>query len=135
MHDHRLRRGALVRSSERIAYRHAFEVRHPSYFCDEFFAILREYGCAFVIADTAGKFDYAEEVTTDFVYVRLHGSSVLYTSDYTDEELERWARRVRGWEAAGKTVYVYFDNDAHAHAPFNAMQLADLVESHRGPRS
>ena len=135
LHDDRLRRGALVHSSERIAYRHAFEVRHPSYFCDEFFAILREHGCAFVIADTAGKFDYAEEVTTDFVYVRLHGSSVLYTSDYTDEELERWGRRVRGWEAAGKTVYVYFDNDAHAHAPFNAMQLADLVESHRGPRS
>jgi len=69
-------RGALVRASERIAYRHAFEVRHPSYFCDEFFAILREHDCAFVIADTAGKFDYAEEVTADFVYVRLHGSSV-----------------------------------------------------------
>jgi uncharacterized protein YecE (DUF72 family) len=115
---------------ERVRYRHAFEVRHPSYLCDEFYAILREHRCAFVIADTAGKFGYAEEVTADFVYVRLHGSSALYSSDYTDEELARWARLVRGWTTgprAGRDVYVYFDNDAKVHAPHNAMQLADLV--------
>jgi uncharacterized protein YecE (DUF72 family) len=129
-HDGRLRRGALLHAAERVRYRHAFEVRHPSYFCDEFYAILREHRCAFVIADTAGKFGYAEEVTTDFVYVRLHGSSALYSSDYTDEELAHWARLVRGWTTgprAGRDVYVYFDNDAKVHAPHNAMQLADLV--------
>jgi uncharacterized protein YecE (DUF72 family) len=129
-HDGRLRRGALLHAVERVRYRHAFEVRHPSYFCDEFYAILREHRCAFVIADTAGKFGYAEEVTADFVYVRLHGSSALYSSDYTDEELAHWARLVRGWTTgprAGRDVYVYFDNDAKVHAPHNAMQLADLV--------
>ena len=129
-HDHRLRRGALVDADEHVAYRHAFEVRHPSYFCDEFYALLREHRCAFVIADTAGKFDYAEEVTTDFVYVRLHGSRALYASDYTDDELAYWAGHVRTWVAAGKDVYVYFDNDANVHAPYNAMQLADLVGLH-----
>jgi uncharacterized protein YecE (DUF72 family) len=130
-HDHRLRRGALVDAAERVEYRHAFEVRHPSYFCQEFYDVLRSRNCAFVIADTAGKFAYAEEVTADFVYVRLHGSSALYASDYTDEELDAWARKAKRWTAGenGRDVYVYFDNDAKVHAPHNAMQLADLVAS------
>ena len=51
----------------------------------------------------------------------------LYASDYTDEELDAWAKRVRGWLQDGRDVYVYFDNDAKVHAPHNAMQLADLV--------
>ena len=130
-HDHRLRRGALVDAAEKVGFRHAFEVRHPSYFCEEFYEILRARRCAFVIADTAGKFASAEVVTADFVYVRLHGSSALYASDYTDEELERWATKVKLWVQgeAGRDVYVYFDNDAKVHAPHNAMQLADLVAS------
>jgi uncharacterized protein YecE (DUF72 family) len=128
-HDFRLRRGALVRSGEHVPYRHAFEVRHPSYFCEEFYDLLRRHQCAFVIADTAGKFSYAERVTADFVYVRLHGSSALYASDYTDEELGAWAAKVREWTNAqnGLDAYVYFDNDAKVHAPYNAMQLADLL--------
>lgn len=125
-HDHRLRRGALTKARARVDYRHAFEVRHPSYFCDEFFALLREHNFAFVIADTAGKFDYAEEVTADFVYVRLHGSSALYASDYTDEELAAWTGKIRSWTPT-RDVYVYFDNDAKVHAPYNAMQLGALV--------
>ena len=48
-----------------------------------------------MIADTAGKYEYAEAVTADFVYVRLHGSSALYASDYTDEELESWAAKMK----------------------------------------
>jgi uncharacterized protein YecE (DUF72 family) len=125
-HDYRLRRGALTKAHARVEYRHAFEVRHPSYFCDEFYALLREHNFAFVIADTAGKFDYAEEVTADFVYVRLHGSSALYASDYTDEELEAWRNKITTWTCT-RDVYVYFDNDAKVHAPYNAMQLEDLV--------
>lgn len=125
-HDHRLRRGALIDAPTFVRYRHAFEVRHPSYFHDEFYDILRSHGDAFVIADTAGKFAYAEEVTADFVYVRLHGSSALYASDYTDGELAAWSARVRAWTER-RDVYVFFDNDAKVHAPYNAMQLEDLV--------
>jgi uncharacterized protein YecE (DUF72 family) len=130
MHDHRLRRGALVNAPARIPYRHAFEVRHPSYFHEEFYAILREHGCAFVIADTAGKFPYAEQVTADFVYVRLHGSRQLYVSGYTDEELDEWARKIARWrdpQRSARDVYVYFDNDAKVHAPFDAERLAHRV--------
>ena len=129
-HDHRLRRGALVEAAggrgRRAPYRHAFEVRHPSYFCDEFYDILRSRGCALVFADTAGKFDYAEELTADFVYIRLHGSTELYVSGYSDDELDDWAARLRRWQGRGKRdAYVYFDNDAKVHAPHDALRLAE----------
>jgi uncharacterized protein YecE (DUF72 family) len=129
-HDDRLRRGALVEAAAPVRYRHAFEVRHPSYFHEEFYALLRERKCGFVIADTAGKFPYAEEVTADFVYVRLHGSRELYTSGYTDAELDEWARKIARWRDpadGGRDVYVYFDNDAKVHAPFDAARLAERV--------
>jgi uncharacterized protein YecE (DUF72 family) len=126
-HDARLRRGALVEAAAPVRYRHAFEVRHPSYFRPEFFALLRRLRVAYVIADTAGKWTLAEEVTAGFVYVRLHGSRVLYGSDYTTEELAAWSARVRRWSAEGRDVYVYFDNDQHAYAPHDARELSQLV--------
>jgi uncharacterized protein YecE (DUF72 family) len=127
-HDDRVRRGVLLKAAEPVRYRHAFEVRHPSYFDPAFYALLRRHRCAFVIADTAGKFSYAEEVTASFVYVRLHGSQELYVSGYSDGELDLWAERIRGWarpdEGAARDVYVYFDNDARGHAPHDARRLA-----------
>jgi uncharacterized protein YecE (DUF72 family) len=127
-HDHRLRRGAWVDRVADVEYRHAFEVRHRTYFCAEFFDLLRAHDCAFVVADTAGKFPYAEEVTADFVYVRLHGSQELYASGYTDAELDEWAGKIDKWRRAGRDVYVYFDNDAKVHAPFDAMRLFERVD-------
>ena len=131
-HDERLRRGALTEAATRVRYRHAFEVRHPSYFTDEFADLLREHDVGFVVADTAGKFPYAETVTSRFVYVRLHGSRQLYVSGYTDDELATWAQRIHEWTGAGLDVYVYFDNDAKVHAPFDAIRLRELVA---GPRT
>jgi uncharacterized protein YecE (DUF72 family) len=129
-HDHRLRRGALTEAAAAMRLRHAFEVRHPSYFTGEFFELLRANRCGFVIADTAGRFPYAEEVTADFVYVRLHGSRQLYVSGYTDDELDDWALRIRGWTSGAgssrpRDVYVYFDNDAKVHAPHDAIRLTE----------
>jgi len=122
-HDERLRRGALTVAAENVAYRHAFEVRHPSYFTGEFFEILREQGMALVIADTAGRFPYAEDVTADFVYVRLHGPKVIYASGYDDDDLKGWANRIRRWQRKSRDVYVYFDNDVKTYAPFDARRL------------
>jgi uncharacterized protein YecE (DUF72 family) len=129
-HDQRLRRGALTEAAVNVPYRHAFEVRHPSYFHEEFYSLLRTHRCAFVIADSAGKFPIAYEVTADFVYVRLHGSQELYVSGYTDAELDEWAGRIDLWRApngGSSDVYVYFDNDAKVHAPFDAQRLIERL--------
>ena len=132
-HDERLRRGALTEASTRVRYRHAFEVRHPSYFTNEFADLLRERDIGFVVADTAGKFPYAETVTSRFVYVRLHGSRQLYVSGYTDDELAMWAGRIERWRRDGRDVYVYFDNDVQVHAPFDAIRLRELLSSSSAP--
>jgi uncharacterized protein YecE (DUF72 family) len=129
-HDARLRRGALVEAAAPLPYRHAFEVRHPSYFTAEFYDLLRAHGCGLVVADSAGKFPMSDEVTAPFVYVRLHGSQQLYVSRYTDAELDSWSDRIRGWtspDAGGLDVYVYFDNDAKVHAPRDALRLMERV--------
>jgi uncharacterized protein YecE (DUF72 family) len=136
-HDHRLRRGSAVEAAGRVAYRHAFEVRHPSYFHPEFYDLLRRRGVAFVIAETAGKWGYAEEVTAPFVYVRLHGSQKLYASRYTAEELDTWASRVDAWRHGrpARDVYVYFDNDYRAYAPHDAIALRERIERRRAALS
>jgi uncharacterized protein YecE (DUF72 family) len=126
-HDHRVKRGALLKSTARVRYRHAFEPRHRSFFCDAFYELLKEYGCAPVVADTAGKFPVAEPGSAPFVYVRLHGSTTLYASGYTPEELDAWAGKVDAWRSAGRDVYVYFDNDAWGHAPHDAKALAERL--------
>jgi uncharacterized protein YecE (DUF72 family) len=128
-HDHRLKRGSAVEAAEHVPYRHALEVRHPSYFHPEFYELLRRRGVGFVIAETAGKWGYAEEVTAPFVYVRLHGSQVLYASRYTSEELDAWAARVEAWVGGrpARDVYVYFDNDHRAYAPHDAIALRERV--------
>jgi uncharacterized protein YecE (DUF72 family) len=132
-HDQRLKRGALLKASEGIAYRHAFEVRHETYFHREFYDLLRSHDCGWVIADTAGRHPYAEKVTADFVYIRLHGSTELYVSGYSDEELDNWASKIRRWTRAGKDVYVYFDNDAKVHAPHDALRLKQRLAIRRKP--
>jgi len=137
--------GAFVDLVEDMPLRYAFEPRHPSFFSEEFVTLLREHNAALAFADSAKKFPYLEDITADFVYIRLHGSQYLYASGYTDPELDWWAKRIKSWSkgreprdavksVAGKfgsgtkrNVYVYFDNDVHSHAPHDAMNLASKL--------
>jgi len=143
-HDGKLRhRASCVFRPER-ELRHAIEVRHPSFEDPGFIALLRQYGIAFVVADTAGKWIERDDVTADFVYVRLHGAVDLYRSRYSDVELARFAKRIDRWargrepedasrigppaaRASGRDVYCYFDNTDKVHAPDNAIALAGAV--------
>jgi uncharacterized protein YecE (DUF72 family) len=105
----------------RYRLRHAIEPRHESFRTSEFYGLLRRYKMALVISDNPGKWPIFTEITTDLMYVRLHGQDQLYTSGYSDRELDEWAAKIRSWTERGCDVYVYFDNDAKVHAPFDAM--------------
>src|SRR4030095_14791339 len=83
-HDSRLRGRAWIRADGGGRLRHALEVRHESFITPDFIALLREHDIALVVADTAGKWPFIEDVTSDFVYVRLHGDEELYVSGYTE---------------------------------------------------
>ena len=111
---------ALVKN---VKLRYAFEPRHESFFTEEFAGMLRDHNAAMVISDTGGKFPYAEELTSDLVYIRLHGHE-LYKSDYQDTDLKKWAKRIKRWRSEGRDVYVYFDNTLEGHAINDAMYLA-----------
>lgn len=107
--------------------RHVVEFRDHSFCSDESFAQMREHDIGCVIADSAGRWPEAEAVTSDIVYVRLHGDTELYTSGYGPAALDHWAARCRGWSEAAD-VLVYFDNDARGHAPYDAMALCDRLD-------
>ncbi len=122
---------ALTVAEEDRPVRHALEVRHASFATPEAVALLRAHDVAFVVADTAGRWPLVEELTSDHVYVRLHGDRELYASGYTPKALDRWAEKVCGWADLGQDVFVYFDNDAKGYAPHDAMALQDRVSAHR----
>jgi uncharacterized protein YecE (DUF72 family) len=127
-HDEKLKGDAYTTVADDRPIRHALEVRHPSFGTRESFQLLKKYDIALVVADTAGKWPFLEEVTSDFVYVRLHGDEELYASGYSDEALETWAAKVRQWhDKAHKDVYVYFDNDMKVKAPGDAKSLAEKL--------
>ena len=144
-HDDRLKERAFLKVETDRPVRHAFEVRHDSFLDDRFVELLRTQRAALVFADTAGLWPYAEDLTSNFIYIRLHGASELYTSGYSDKELDHWAERIRIWSQgrqpkdaalistsspprrAQRDVYIYFDNDRKVRAPFDAMRLAERV--------
>jgi uncharacterized protein YecE (DUF72 family) len=145
-HDAKVKGRAWTKTDAARPVRHAVEIRHSTFMVPEFFALLRRHNIAFVVADTAGKWPYAEDITADFIYCRLHGAEQLYVSGYSDRELDWWASRIEHWRSgkqpksgtlvtnrknagAGKRdVYVYFDNDAKVHAPFNAKTLVRKLQ-------
>ncbi|OQO92736.1 hypothetical protein B1813_11320 [Saccharomonospora piscinae] len=132
-HDDKLTFEAHTTSETDRPLRHALEVRHPSFADGRATALLRRHGVALVVADTAGTWPYLDDVTTDFVYVRLHGDVELYASGYSDEALARWAATITRWREAGHDVFVYFDNDVHAKAPGDAMTLAGKLGQNPAP--
>jgi uncharacterized protein YecE (DUF72 family) len=141
-HDSRIEGRMSLDPPERpVKLRHAVEIRHESFRDPAFIALLRKYRIGLVVADTAGKWPLLEDLTSDFIYLRLHGDKELYASGYSDEALERWAHRIRTWSQGGQVddarlasdkpapkrakrdVFVYFDNDVKVHAPYDAATL------------
>lgn len=144
-HDERVTGRARLKADSNLELRHAIEVRHDSFMQPEFVDLLRRQAIALVVADTAGKWPLMEDVTADFVYVRLHGDKKIYESGYSEAALDGWAARARAWLGGGqmpdarivsgehpprrarRDVFVYFDNDIKVHAPFDAMRLAGKI--------
>ncbi len=147
-HDQLVKGKTFFEVDRKRRMRHAMEIRHASFVTPEFIALLRRYRVALVCADTV-EWPRLMDITSDFLYCRLHGSEILYASGYDPEAIEEWAARVADWAqgreskdgdfASGKSaakrsardVYVYFDNDAKVRAPHDAkaldFRLAELM--------
>ena len=127
-HDDKVPEDRAVTTTERDRpLRHALEFRSPTFADEATYALLRRHGVACVVADTAGRWPKVLEVTSDLVYVRLHGDRELYASGYSPRALDEWAERCRAWADEGLDVYVYFDNDVKGHAPHDAVALLERL--------
>jgi uncharacterized protein YecE (DUF72 family) len=111
--------GALVRLPPG---RHCFEFRHESWFAPEVYELLREHGAALVIGDHPARPFQAHELTADWTYVRFHSGSRGRRGNYSDRELETWARRIAAWRSRTE-VLAYFNNDWEGFAVRNALAL------------
>ena len=141
-HDVRMNGRAWTKPHANRPLRHCVEIRHDSFKDERFIRLLRKHDIALVFADTAGRWPYMEDVTSNWIYIRLHGDEELYVSGYTDEALEGWAKRIQARRCGAepheptrvtdlkprrckaRDVFVYFDNDVKVRAPFDAMNLA-----------
>jgi uncharacterized protein YecE (DUF72 family) len=106
-----------------------FEFRHESWFSDEVYSLLSSHGAALCIADSP-KYPRRAVTTANFVYVRFHGRTRLFASDYSKAELAEEAKEMRRLLQEGQDVYVYFNNDAEGHAVENARTLIALMKGH-----
>ena len=140
--DFRLKgRSRLAIDAER-PMRHAVEIRHESFRNADFIRLLRQHGIALVIAETARKWPMLQDITGDFVYLRLHGDKKIYVSGYSDRSLDNWAERITAWQHGSeppdahkvvaatpqgsrpRDVFCYFDNtDVKLRAPVDAQSL------------
>lgn len=144
-HDERMQGRVQLDIDRKRKLRHAVEIRNRSFVDPDFVALLRRYRVALVVADTAGKWPNYEDLSADFVYMRLHGDEELYASGYSIAALENWAERIRAWrdglqpqdarliseeaprERESRDIFCYFDNDMKVHAPFDAATLAHML--------
>ncbi|MGZ5013633.1 MAG: DUF72 domain-containing protein [Methylobacter sp.] len=106
--------------------RHSIEFRHASWFDDETADCLAKADIAVCLSD-AEAWPMWDRVTSDLVYIRLHGHTQTYISSYSNAELAYWAERIVWWLKQGKTVHIYFDNTAECAAPVNANTLRTLL--------
>ena len=122
----------LERLEEFLAYlpaslQHVFEFRNESWIVGPTFDLLRKYHAGFCIFNMPG---YSSPLitTSGFSYIRFHGSEGLYSSNYSNIELKKWAKDIKKLSADLESVYIYFNNDAGAYAIDNAQMLKRLLD-------
>lgn len=107
-------------------YRYAFEFRDSNWFDDRIYEALEKRNLSFCIYEMQQK-KSPQKITSNSVYIRLHGPDGKYKGKYDKEYLKKWAEKIKNWGKDGKEVYLYFNNDQSGYAPQNAMELLDIL--------
>ena len=107
-------------------FRYAFEFRDQSWLNKRTYRLLADHNVAFCIYELDG-FLSPQEITADFIYVRLHGPGGPYQGSYDSAVLAEWTRIFANWSARGRSIYCYFDNDENGYAAVNARTLQNMV--------
>ena len=105
------------------------EFRNETWFNDATFELLRQYNIATVMNDSPNRWPATRAITADWAYIRFHGSTQLYRSSYSDDELAAWAEFMRTACADCKQIFCYFNNDFGGVALGNAKSLQYIVDT------
>jgi len=105
---------------------HCFEFRHPSWFCEPVYDLLRWHRVALAIGDHPQRPWQPWRLTTDWGFVRFHYGARGRRGNYSETELDGIAARLRKL-AAGGDLWVYFNNDWEGFAVRNALRLKELL--------
>jgi uncharacterized protein YecE (DUF72 family) len=105
----------------------ACEARHPTWFGDEATAVLCAAGVTRVIADPAKGQPGPHVPTAHDIYLRLHGSPLVYRSDYEPAFLAQLGHDMAGHLAAGRQVWCVFDNTMSRSYVDQAVALQQAV--------
>jgi uncharacterized protein YecE (DUF72 family) len=119
-------KGLIQYLKRRKGLKVVFEFRHESWFTNEVYELLEDAGWTICLADWPGL--KQSPLLGPFCYIRRHGASALYASCYSDEQLLRDAEFAMRLAKKGKDVYIYFNNDAQAHAVKNAQTLIGMIK-------
>jgi uncharacterized protein YecE (DUF72 family) len=111
--------------------RHALELRHPSWFAEQVFALLREHDVALVLGDHPERPFQTQQATAGWRYIRFHYGTRGRRGNYSRTELERWAGLLHRWRATDE-VLAYFNNDWEGFAPRNAAWLQGRLDQLAG---
>jgi uncharacterized protein YecE (DUF72 family) len=122
------------RDDERLAYalrklprgRHCFEFRHESWFVPEVYDMLRGRRVALVIGDHPERPFQSYEMTADWTLIRFHRGARGRRGNYSEAELDTWARRIAQWRRRVE-VFAYFNNDWEGFAVRNGLGLRERL--------
>jgi uncharacterized protein YecE (DUF72 family) len=102
--------------------RHCVEFRNAGWFTKDVYDLLRKYGVALAIGDHPQRPHVEHEITTDWTLVRFHWGRRGRRGNYSETELEQWAKRIEQWRRKAE-VYLYFNNDWEGFAINNALWM------------
>jgi uncharacterized protein YecE (DUF72 family) len=109
--------GEFLRSLPR-GMRAAFEFRHPSWFTDEIFSLLKNSNRALCVAESEER-TTPDIVTADFAYYRYRKPS------YTSEERRAMVDRLREHLGQARDVFAYFK---HEETPEGALYAVEVLK-------
>jgi uncharacterized protein YecE (DUF72 family) len=105
--------------------RNVVEFRHKSWWNEDVYKAFKKAKAIFCSCSGPRLPDELVK-TADEVYIRFHGTKRWYLHNYSKEELQVWAERVR--KSGAKRVWAYFNNDREGYAIKNAKEFLRMLK-------
>jgi uncharacterized protein YecE (DUF72 family) len=106
-------------------YKYVFEFRDNSWWNEKTYELLNKYNATLCIYHMPDE-ETPRKITSDTIYIRLHGTTGKYKGSYSPQQLTGWKRWIENRLEKVKSVYVFFNNDDKAYAAKNALKLKKM---------